>query len=229
MANLNFSGTPNYTLNTQLIAEVINLYGILVKFLVVEKINRDDIVFGDYSHIKSDSTKIYDIYMLPEDSENFGNMDFAFSGFGLNTSETISLFMAASALETIGLQKGLIGNLVVLPNNKVMEITQESWETPGMNNLFTNIDAKSVIKLSCKSYDFKLINELNSVDVVHDNSVPYTTLDSYFNELITQTNTQNDTASVTPTVQTIQKTGTIDIKVVKPIVDNTEKDMWNGF
>lgn len=227
--NFNFSGTPNYNLNTSLIEEVISLYGILVKFLVVEKINRDDVVFGDYSHLKSDSTRIYDIYMLPEDSENFGNIDFAFGGFGLTNSETISLFMAASALETIGLKKGLTGNLVVLPNNKVMEITQESWETPGMNNLFTNIDAKSVIKLSCKPYDFKLINELASVDIVHDDTVPYTTLDSYFNELIGQTATQDAVASVTPTVTTVQKTGTIDTKILKPIVDKTEPDMWNGF
>lgn len=229
MANFNFSGTPNYNLNTSLIEEVINLYGILVKFLVVEKINRDDVVFGDYSHLKSDSTKIYDIYMLPEESENFISIDSAFNGFGLTNSETINLFMPASALATIGLTKGLTGNLIVLPNNKVMEITQESWETPGMNNLFTNIDVKSVIKLSCKAYDFKLITELNSVDIVHDASVPYTTLDSYFTELITQTTTQNNTAAVTPTVTTVQKTGTNDIKVQKPIVDKTEKDLWNGF
>lgn len=229
MTNFNFSAKPDYTLNNSLIEEVINLYGVLVKFLVVEKINRDDVVFGDYSHLKSDSAKIFDIYMLPEESENFISIDSAFNGFGLTNSETISLFMPASALVTIGLTKGLTGNLVVLPNNKVMEITQESWETPGMNNLFTNIDAKSVIKLSCKAYDFKLINELNSVDIVHDTSVPYTTLDSYFNELITQTATQDASVSVTPTVTTIQKTGTVDVKVIKPVIDRTEPDMWNGF
>jgi len=229
MANFNFSARPDYTLNTQLIEEVINLYGILVKFLVVEKINRDDVVFGDYSHLKSDSSKVFDIYMLPEESENFGDMNFAFNNFGLINSDTISLFMPASALEIIGLTKGLTGNLVVLPNNKVMEITQESWETPGMNNLFTNADAKAVIKLSCKQYDFKLINELDSVDITHDANVPFTTLDSYFNELIDQTNDQNTVANVTNTVTTVQKTGTNDIKVQKPIVDKAETDLWNGY
>lgn len=229
MANFNFSAKPDYVLNTSLIEEVINLYGILVKFLVVEKINIDDVVYGDYSHIKSDSTKVFDIYMLPEESENFDSTSLAFNSFGLTNFETMNLFMPASALEIIGLTKGLTGNLVVLPNNKVMEITQESWETPGMNNLFTNADAKSVIKLTCKQHDFKLVNELETVDIVADPSVPYTTLDTYFNELISQTNDQNTTANVTPTVTTIQKTGTNDVKIMKPIIDLTEKDMWNGY
>lgn len=229
MANFNFSAKPDYVLNTSLIEEVIGLYGVLVKFLVVEKINRDDVVFGDYSHLKSDSAKVFDIYMLPEESENFDNMNFSFNSFGLINSETINLFMPASALETIGLTKGLAGNLVVLPNNKVMEITAESWETPGMNNLFTNADAKAVVKLSCKNYDFKLINELDTVDIKHDVDVPYTTLDSYFNELIDQTQDQNTTASITNTAQTVQKTGTNDVKVTKPIIDKTEVDMWNGY
>lgn len=229
MANFNFTGTSDYSLNSQMIEEVINLYGVMVKFLVVEKINKDDIVFGDYSHLKSDSTKIYDIYMLPEESENFDSINFAFNNGTLVNSETINLFMPTSALETIGLTKGLTGNLIVLPSNKVMEITQESWETPGINNLFTNIDKKSVIKLSCKTYDNKLINELDSVDIVADDSVPFTTLDSYFNELIDQTTDQNIEVTVNNSVTTIQKTGTNDVKIIKPVVDKTEVDIWNGF
>lgn len=68
--NFNYSKHPEYQLHTSLIEEAIKLYGILVKFLVTEKINKDDSVFGDYSHLKSDNSKIYDIYMLPDNTEN---------------------------------------------------------------------------------------------------------------------------------------------------------------
>lgn len=63
--NFNLSNTPEYSLNAGMIDELINLYGLFVKFLVVEKINRDLEVFGDYSHIKTDNNKAFDIYALP--------------------------------------------------------------------------------------------------------------------------------------------------------------------
>ena len=50
--NFNFSQKPDYQLNTSLTEEMINLYGVLTKFLVIEQINKDDAVFGDYSHMK---------------------------------------------------------------------------------------------------------------------------------------------------------------------------------
>ena len=45
--NYNFNDAPDYDLNASLIDEVINLYGVLVKFLKVQHINTDDIVFKD--------------------------------------------------------------------------------------------------------------------------------------------------------------------------------------
>ena len=57
--NYNFNDAPDYDLNASLIDEVINLYGVLVKFLKVQHINTDDIVFKDYS------SKIYKQYFNP--------------------------------------------------------------------------------------------------------------------------------------------------------------------
>jgi len=232
--NFNFTGQPEYQLNTSLAEELINLYGVLTKFLLTEKINRDDVVFGDYSHMKSDNSKIYDIYMLPETTEDWDN-ETNFSQFGLVNFETINLFVAKSSFDPIpdivddeGFDP--VGCLVILPNNKIMEITDQSITVPGVNNLFTHNDAKSVYKLTCKPYDVSLINELDNVDISVDPVTPYETLDTYFQELIDERTEQDVEAEVTPSVVTVNKTGGLsDEKVVRPIVDKTEDDVFGEF
>ncbi len=231
--NFNISKQPEYQLNTSLIEEVIRLYGVLVKFLVTEKINEDQTVFGDYSHMKSDNNKIYDIYMLPETSEDWDSGGFGMSNFGLMSLENITLFAAKSAFDTvpdsIEDQHEILGNLIVLPNNRVMEITNVEATTPGVNNLFTYNDAKSIYKLTCKPHDFKLINELDTVDIAIDPTVPYETLDVYFQELIGDKVQVDNATNVTPEVTTIDKTTVFDTKVKKPIVDRSEDDVFGGF
>lgn len=225
--NFNFSAEPEYALNTSLIEEAINLYGILVKFLVTEKINEDPNVFGDYSHMKSDSNRIYDIYMLPENTEEWDQQDYGFNQFGLQNFENIVLFAAKSDLDPVINLDHVSGNLIVLPNNKIMEISSVSWEVPGINNLFTNKDQKSVLKLSCKPYDFKLIQELDTIDIDYENdaAAPYETLDTYFQELIDDATGQDQEAEVVPQV-TVNVNNT---KVLKPIIDKTEDDVWGSF
>jgi hypothetical protein len=231
--NFNFSSQPEYDLNTSMITEVINLYGVLTKFLVTEKINKDDNVFGDYSHLKSDSSKIYDIYMLPETSEDWDTSANAFSSFGLSNFENITMFAAKADFDPISTDdpdfKYIIGNLILLPNNKLMEITDADVTTPGINNLFTYDNAKSVITLTCRPYEFKLINEVDSVDVSIDPVVPHETLDVYFQELIDNSQVQDEEAEVTPQVQTVTKTGSLDTKVQRPIIDRSEDDVFGSF
>lgn len=226
MSNFNFSTQPEYSLNTSLTEEMINLYGVLTKYLITEKINSDPNVFGDYTHLKSDSNKIYDIYMLPEVSEDWEQTDFSFSQFGITNTENINLFASYPQFVNAGLDPNEItGNLIVLPNNKIMEITHVSFEVPGVNNLFVYDDQKSVIKLGCKPYDFKLIQELDNVDISVDPQVPYETLDTYFQELIDRSDAQDTEAEVTPQVTV----NVNDTKVEKAIVDRTEDDIWGSF
>lgn len=229
--NFNFSKQPEYQLNTSLIEEVIRLYGVLVKFLVTEKINEDRTVFGDYSHMKSDNNKIYDIYMLPETSEDWDSGGFGMSQFGLMSLENIVLFAAKSSFDQPDHDEmsEIVGNLVVLPNNRIMEITNVEVTTPGVNNLFTHNDAKSVYALTCKPYDFKLINELDNVDISVEPTVPYETLDVYFQELIGDKIEQELMSEIIPEVTTINKTTTFDTKVQKPIIDKSEDDVFGGF
>lgn len=240
--NFNFSQQPEYSLNSTLTHEVINLYGVLTKFLVVQKINKDDIVFGDYSHLKSDSSKIFDVYMMPENSEEFDSAGYNFSGFGLVNLDSVNLFVSRTSIELIfganvdttnGIG-GIIGNLIILPNNKIMEITDVEYMVPGINNLFTYKDTKSAYKLSCKSYNNKLIQELNNSDISvskdeNEDIVPYESLDNYFNELIGEKTEQDVEAEVIPQVTTIIHTETEDTRVQKPIIDKTEDDVFGAF
>jgi hypothetical protein len=226
--NFNFNSQPEYKLNTSLAEEMIRLYGVLTKFLVTEKINTDDNVFGDYSHLKSDNSKIYDIHMLPENSEEWDSEGFSLTSFGLVNYENISLFVAKSSFDGIAEPGDITGNLVVFPNNKVMEITNANFVTPGVNNLFTYSDAKSVYKITCKPYDFKLIDEIDNSDISIDPEVPYDTLDNYFQEMVTNAERQEFESEIKPQV-TVVENKLLDEKKLKPIIDKTEQSVWGEF
>ena len=230
IADLN---NTEYVLNESLIREMIGLYGVLTKFILVKRINRDDTVFGDFSHLKTDSEKIYNIHMLPEVSEDWDTTDYGFTQFGLTNFDNISLFVAKSAFnqipDIVNESEKIVGNLIMFPNNKLMEITNVDLTVPGINNLFTYNDAKSVYKLSCKPYDIKLINELDNIDISAEAEVEYETLDTYFQELIDISDAQDTEAEVTEQVTTITKTTDVDTKVQKPIVDKTEDDIFGAF
>lgn len=229
----NFNSQPEYRLNTSLAEEMINLYGVETKFIIAERINRDDNVFGDYSHLKTDSEKVFLINMLPENSEDWDQGEYDMSAFGLVNTESVVLFVAKSSFENIADLSGkgdkIIGNLITFPNNKTMEITDVDATVPGINNLFTYNDAKSVYKLTCKPYDFKLIHEVEQEDISYDGEAEHETLDQYFDELIDNKNEVDNEANVKPQVKSVDTSTPLDQKVDNPIIDNTEKDVWGNF
>lgn len=224
----NFNNQPEYQLNTGLTEEMIRLYGVSNKFLITEKINEDTTVFGDYSHMKSDNSKIYDMHMLPEESENWDTSEFNMNDFGLGNFENIVMFVAKSSFDGIVELPQITGNLIVFPNNKVMEITNTDPVVAGMNNLFTYDNAKSVYKLTCKPHEFKLINELDDTAVIHEEAEGNETLDVYFQELLDTAFDQDTEAEVTTNVTTVDSSTLLDKKVEKPIIDNTEDDVWGN-
>jgi hypothetical protein len=154
--NFNQNLNTEYKLQRNLVDELIGLYGIETKFLIVEKINSDDLVFGDFSHIKSDSEKIYDLMALPENSETYDNQDGNFNQFGFLTAETINLFASRNAMDDIfgdtdEALNTIIGNLIILPNSRILEITHVEYEVPGINNLYTSSAQKNAYKFYCNN------------------------------------------------------------------------------
>lgn len=194
--NFNLTNTHDYDLQGSMTDELINLYGLNCKFLVVEKINRDTTVFGDFSHIKTDNKKIFSIYAYPENTESTDNTSYAFSQFGYYSNDSIGLFVSKKTIEDIFpnvySSKGLndiLGNLIVLPSGGIVEIVDAQVSVPGVSNLFTNIDNKNVYKLTCTQYMAKSQNEIAPITAVTDEFV---TLENYFDELLTG-NTAQDT------------------------------------
>lgn len=236
--NFNMNTNPEYDLNASLIDEMINLYGILTKFIIVEHINSDDIIFKDYSSIKTNSSDIYEVYMMPENSDSWDNSGYMYSQFGLANMDNINLFCSKTSIDFMGLDiKNLISNLVVLPNNKIMEITNFEFEVPGINNLYTYNNSKSVYKLSLKPYNVKLNDEINKVDILHQDSEilgkqEYDTLEKYFDELLDLKSGQDIEAEINNSVDTVIKTGNTDTKDIitkKPIIDKSEDDVFGNF
>lgn len=229
--NFNINNNPEYDLNTSLIDEIINLYGVPMKFLVTSKLNSDDVVFGDYSSIKTDNSRIFEIYALPETSESWDSGGYNFSEFGILNVDNCSVFISKNTVENIiELDfKSLYNNLVVMPNNKIMEVENVQFEVPGVNNLFTYNNAKSVYKLTLKPYSVKLTDEIDVKDISFEDGEDYETLDNYFEELTNIKKSQDDEMEINPTADTIKKQPNIDTVIKKPKVDKKIDSVWGEF
>ena len=233
MYNFNFNENPEYDLNTELIDECINLYGVQTKFLVVQKLNSDDTIFGDYSSIKTDNSKIFDVFMMPENSDSWDSGGYNFSEFGMLNNDSCTVFVSKNSVQNIiELDfKELYGNLVVMPNNKIMEVTDVQFEVPGVNNLFTYSNAKSVYKLTLKPYSVKLTDEINQTDISISDTEDYSTLDNYFDELLDRKVDQDTEMEIIPAVDTIKKEIGIEIDTVQrnPRVSQVEDSVFGEF
>ena len=231
MYNFNFNENPEYDLNTELIDECINLYGVQTKFLVVQKLNSDDTIFGDYSSIKTDNSKIFDVFMMPENSDSWDSGGYNFSEFGMLNNDSCTVFVSKNSVQNIiELDfKELYGNLVIMPNNKIMEVTDVQFEVPGVNNLFTYSNTKSVYKLTLKPYSVKLTDEINPSDISISDTEDYSTLDNYFDELLDIKIAQDTEMEINPSQITIKKEPDIDIVVQKPKVSRLEDSVFGEF
>jgi len=221
--NFNKSRKPEYKLNANLISEMINLYGVQVKFLKVEKINQDDIVFGDRSHIKTNNDDIFDLTVLPATSENWDNIGVNFSQFGMTSTETADVFVSRKSIESIypDLEKengfsGILGNLIIMPNDTIMEITNFDFETESGSNVYTNSATKNAYRITLVKYNVKMndefVPESLASNETEDITGSYETLDSYFDEI------QNGIEEQDAEAELIVDTKTD--KVIMPVVDD---------
>jgi hypothetical protein len=168
VTNFNFNNDKaydnEYNLFRDTTAEVINLYGIQIKYLLTEKINQDT-VFGESSHIKIDNDSVFEFYAMPGSTDMFEGDSNIFSKFGMQNMDSIDIFVSRKDFEEIHpeitnkdgrltVNKNPIGNLVVLGSNKIMEVQNFTLSSSefGNNNIFTTDRAKNVYKLSLKSY-----------------------------------------------------------------------------
>ena len=101
----------------------------------------------------------------------------------------------------------------------------------GVNNLFTYSNAKSVYKLTLKPYSVKLTDEINASDISVDETVDYSTLENYFDELLDRKVQLDNEMEILPAVDTIKKEIDIEIDSVqrKPRVSRVEDSIFGEF
>lgn len=231
--NFNINDNPEYDLNISLIDEIINLYGIPVKFLITTKLNSDDNVFGDYSSIKTDNSKIFEIFALPENSDSWDSGGYNFSEFGLLNLDNASVFISKITVEEIlNIEfKELYNNLIVMPNNKIMEVTDVQFEVPGINNLYVFKNSKSAYKLTLKPYSLKLTDEIDTQDISIEDGEDYSTLNNYFDELLGKKTALDNEMEIIPSVDTIKKETGVQVDVVqqKPRINKDESSVFGEF
>lgn len=245
--NFNFTHKNEYNLNNSLICECIKLYGVEAKLLKTEKVNLDKDVFGDWSSIKTNGKDIFDIHLLPDNAENFDINNYSFGDFGFLNSESASVYCSAQECLKLGFgMNELMGCLIVLPSNKVMEISNIDILNPGINNLWAYSDAKCVFKLTLNTYNFKIQDEINNYDIINTLDIKEDTtclkdkieneidnldaLDNYFEKLLNTKNKQDYEAEVNPVAKTVEfDKPSLDKEVLKPIVNKDETDPfgWN--
>ena len=97
--NLNYRSNE-YELNSYQTDEVIRLYGVPVKLMVTEKKNVD-LIFGDWSHIKVDNKNVFEVYVLPENSDEFESYERLQTQFNIISDTSINLFVSSISVDTI--------------------------------------------------------------------------------------------------------------------------------
>ena len=235
--NLNFYNNPEYELNRSLITEMISMYGIQVKFVKVKKINEDNL-FKDYQHLVADKNDIIEMYALPENSDSFDSSGYQFNSFGFTDLNNLSVFISVESFGDIQF-KEIVGNLIVLPSNKILEITDVPFQVPGINNDFVNNNSRTVYKLTLTPYEFKLTDNLSEIQKPSDDLSPLDTppksLDDYFEELMKEKENLETELEVKDSQTVSKETNLVDSferpidEKVKSQKNVTTDDVWGSF
>lgn len=235
--NLNFYNNPEYELNRSLITEMISMYGVQVKFVKVKKINEDKL-FKDYQHLVADKTDIIEMYALPENSDSFDSSGYQFNSFGFTDLNNLSVFISVESFGDIQF-KEIVGNLIVLPSNKILEITDVTFQVPGINNDFVNNNSRTVYKLTLTPYEFKLTDNLSEIQKPSDDLSPLDTppksLDDYFEELMKEKEDLETELEVKDSQTVSKETNLVDSferpidEKVKSQKNVTTDDVWGSF
>ncbi len=190
------SHDSEYELFRDTTEEVIQLYGVPVKYLITEKVNQDTI-YGEHSHLKIDNDAVHQFFAMPNATDMWEGESALFSKFGLQNLESISIFVSRTDFEKIhpelANREGAAtvdnlpnGNLVVFNNNKIMEVSNFELATSehGNNNVFTSDREKNVYKLTLKAYIFNHDDRSESDDITQSDHFEYEdfgNLDKIFN------------------------------------------------
>lgn len=205
--NLNYRRVEYDLLGTQT-EEVIRVYGLKIKWIFTQKVN-SDIIFGDFSHYKADDSTSYEVYAMPENSEDFEEYERLQTQFpGVIGDSTMNLFISKISMRELvqksentqnqiditlanAMVQKLIGSLLILPSGQIMEVTSITLDALGANNAFANAVDKNLYNIKCRTYIHKQSHEVSvNPDIKDSESLDtgdtpdmFDTLDKYFIEM----------------------------------------------
>lgn len=207
-----------YDLSGSVTEELIRLYGAACKLVLTDKLGID-LTFGDFSHFKADNKSCFEIYAMPENSEEFDTYEKLQTQFGVPIETSISFYVSKisaynllqpsnnskneySVTEPDERIRKLISSLIITPSGKIFEITDIILDCLGLNNAFLYTHSKNVYKFKCKTYVYKNADELDINGVVEDpdlyekqkgyNNNTINELENYFDRLSDITKKQNN-------------------------------------
>lgn len=175
--NFNFA-TNEYNLVGSMSDELIRIYGIKCKFVVTTKTNIDD-TFGDFSHLDANNKNVFEVYLMPENSESYDSFERLQTQFNIPMDTTINFFMSKNIRDSLyeniyrsdfdAIVKTeddndisfLFSSLIILPSGKIVEITDVDFEVVGLNNLYAYNNNKNLFRLKCRTYVHKNGNNLD--------------------------------------------------------------------
>ncbi|QPX63182.1 putative neck protein [Campylobacter phage F370] len=160
-----------YQLFGTLSAEIIDMYGFQLTYIKTKRLGHDK-VLDDIINYGTEAT--YQIFALPENAEMFDERGDILNKFGIFTMDSMNLFISANTMKRIFQDESKIpsavGDILLLPSGKYIEITSIEHQVPGANNQFTYSNSKNVYMLRCKSFNYNhdnipTLEEVNNEEV----------------------------------------------------------------
>ena len=135
-------------------AELIDLYGFELTYIKTTLLGHDKVI-NDIQNFGTDKT--LKIMAYPENAEQFDERGDILNKFGLFTMDSMNLFISAETVSRICNENevpSMVGDLILLPSGKYLEITSIEHQVPGINNQFVKNYSKNVFLVRCKTYSY---------------------------------------------------------------------------
>lgn len=161
----NLNNKPrDYVLSGRLTNELIDMYGLQVRFYKANLV-RSDNVFNESQHISLETDNAFDVFVYPENPGAFESDDIL-SKFGMMSMSTTNLFISAKSVDKILNNNqqdvmSLVGGVVKLPSDKLLEVTNVDIMTDGLNNMFMYKNQKNCYTLICRPMSLIIGSEID--------------------------------------------------------------------
>ena len=191
--NLNITSKPEYSLNSSMISEYINMYGIKAIFLDTIHKNKSEI-FKDFTHNEIRENILGEVFILPENPDTWGETGYNEFGFFNNTASVF--YISSKSLKEIFGEDFIsktYNSLLMLPSTSILEITNIEPAT-GMNNLWAFEEMPNVYAITIRDYmpslgDEGVQNVKEDVNTIKDDVFEEL---SEFDDIEDVTNVNND-------------------------------------